>query len=337
MTRVLLHHLLTFLFASLTMWGIHLGGIYQFTGIVIIFIIHPSLDFITTSIFGEVNQLKKFPSDLSLFLWAPFQTFFLLGSLYYLSFESNLFFLFAGSVSIGLVTGGFGITISHELIHRSSSWQRGFGVYLLSQVCYSVFRIEHVHGHHRRVATPEDPASAPKGMNIYKFIPQAIIGVFHSAYKIENKRLRKTSGINKFLAHRFFHYALLSLLWISYSFLLFGTKGLFIFLIQSLVAIILLETIDYIEHYGLRRQLLPSGKYAPVNDSHSWDTNFHFTNTTLFNLGKHAHHHQNASVPYQKLSSSPGANNYPFGYSFAIILALVPPLWFKTVDPLIKE
>ena len=109
-----------------------------------------------------------------------------------------------------------------------------------------------------------------------------------------------------------------------------------IFLGQSLMAIILLECVDYIEHYGLRRKEISPGIYEPVTEKHSWDTNFFVTNTSLFNLGKHAHHHRQAGVPYQKLHSSPDANQYQFGYSTAILITLVPPLWFKLIHPRIK-
>ena len=112
---------------------------------------------------------------------AAYQTLFLFSGIYFLSSENNLLYLALGSVSIGIITGGFGITIAHELVHRPVKWQRGLGVWALALVNYAVFRIEHVHGHHRNVAAPEDPASAKKGENIYLFIPKAIVGVFKGA------------------------------------------------------------------------------------------------------------------------------------------------------------
>ena len=134
-------------------------------------------------------------------------------------------------------------------IHRIQG--RRLGVWALALVNYAVFRIEHVHGHHRKVATPEDPASAKKGENIYLFIPKAIYGVFKGAISIENKRMKKVGKIWIYpLYHRIFHYLYLSIGFGLTFYLLSGQLGLLAFMIQSLVAITLLEMIDYVEHYA---------------------------------------------------------------------------------------
>ena len=335
--RSVLYHTLPYFFSCLTLLGIFKGGIYQFVGIVIIFLIHPLLDHFLTKLFGDHKISIETTTNFSLYLWPLYQSLFLLLAIKSLIVEKNLFCFIAGCVSIGIITGGFGITIAHELIHRTTKWERGLGVYILNLVSYAPFRIEHVHGHHRNVATPFDPATAKKGEHIYAFIPKAIVGVFKGAKKIEDSRIvrLKKSGYT-FFYHRIYQYIFFTLITSIFIYLLFGFIGIFIFFFQSLVAISLLEMVDYIEHYGLQRKMLPDGTFEPIGANHSWDTNFFLTNTSLYNLGKHAKHHQIASLPFQQLESTHGANNYPFGYSTAVLIALYPPLWRKLVDPLIE-
>ena len=339
MTRSFLYHFWPYFLSALTLVGVYFGGWMSGFGILIIFIAHPLLDHFLTIFFGDQKAPVENASNISLYIWPAYQTIFLFSGIYFLSTENNSFYLALGSISIGIITGGFGITIAHELVHRPIKWQRGLGVWALALVNFASFRIEHVHGHHRNVATPEDPASAKKGENIYLFIPKAIIGVFKGAKKIEDSRIArlKASPIEKVLLHRTNQYTAFTVVLSVVFFLLFGAKGVLCFFIQSIVAISLLEMVDFIEHYGLQRKRLENGKYEPVGPEHSWDTNFFMTNTSLYNLGKHAHHHQVASLSFQNLTNTPGAHNYPFGYSTAVLLALVPPLWRKTVDPLLPE
>ncbi len=303
-------------------------------GILVLFVLHPALDHILTKIIGEIEHLDKSPSDVSVYLYPIYQTIFLIWGIGQISLEPSVTYKVLGAISIGLITGGFGITLSHELIHRPKKWEIGLGVLLLSQVSYSIFRIEHVFGHHRNVGTPKDCVSARLGENIYIFIPKAIVKSFFSAWEIEHSRIKR-KNLSLFY-NRILHYTFIQVLWMSLFYFSFGMVGLMIFLGQSLMAIILLECVDYIEHYGLRRNEISPGVYEPVTEKHSWDTNFYVTNTSLFNLGKHAHHHRQAGVPYQNLRSSPAANQYQFGYSTAILITLVPPLWFKLIHPKIK-
>ncbi len=337
--RATLYHTWPYLLSGLTFLGIYLGGIFNAIGIGVIFIVHPLLDHVLTKIIGDEKKAIEHASNFSLYLWPIYQTIMLLYCASILSNEENLLHFTLGTISVGIITGGFGITIAHELVHRTTKWQRGLGVWVLALVNYAVFRIEHVHGHHRNVATPEDPASAQRGENIYAFIPKAMLGVFIGAKKIEDNRIARlnTHWAVKVFHHRFYQYIFYSVSLCSLFYALFNVQGLIFFLIQSFVGVSLLEMVDFIEHYGLQRKKLENGKYAPVGPEHSWDTNFFMTNTSLYNLGKHAHHHQVASMSFQHLTNTPGAHNYPFGYSVAVLLALVPPLWRKVVDPLIDQ
>jgi alkane 1-monooxygenase len=236
------------------------------------------------------------------------------------------------AIAVGAITGGLGITIAHELGHRSSLVDRWIAKALLVSVCYGHFFVEHVRGHHVRVATPEDPATAPRGMNVYRFIMRSVLGSFLHAWKLEIKRLRRQrlpsfGPFNWVLTGSVLSLALLSLAaWQG------GSAAACFFVLQSIVAVVLLEIINYLEHYGLQRRKI-AGRYEPVREVHSWNADFMVSNWILFNLQLHSDHHVHVQRPYEQLRTMPQAPQLPAGYPAMVMLALVPPLWFATMNP----
>jgi alkane 1-monooxygenase len=218
---------------------------------------------------------------------------------------------------VGLYTGGIGITVGHELCHKKEFLPRITADLLLSSVWYQHFAVEHVRGHHLHVSTPEDPASARRGENVYSFLFRSIVKGFGHALKIDAGKV--WIGVAMAMA-----FTALS------SF--FGAKVLGFFLFQAVVAFVLLELVNYIEHYGLSRKPLGNGRYEKVTPIHSWNSAHKFSNLLLFNLQRHSDHHAMANLPYTVLKHHESAPQLPSGYPGMILLALVPPLWFKFMD-----
>lgn len=218
---------------------------------------------------------------------------------------------------VGLYTGGIGITVGHELCHKKEFLPRITADLLLSSVWYQHFAVEHVRGHHLHVSTPEDPASARRGENVYSFLFRSIVKGFGHALKIDAGKV--WMGVAMAMA-----FTALS------SF--FGAKVLGFFLFQAVVAFVLLELVNYIEHYGLSRKPLGNGRYEKVTPIHSWNSAHKFSNLLLFNLQRHSDHHAMANLPYTVLKHHESAPQLPSGYPGMILLALVPPLWFKFMD-----
>ncbi len=246
------------------------------------------------------------------------------------------------AISIGFTLGAIGITVAHELIHRASPIERGLGVFLLLLVSYAHFRIEHVHGHHRRVATREDPASARLGENIYAFYVRSIVGSFRSAWRIEAARLARRNRRVWGIANRMIWYVAVEAAIYAALLGLLGWPAAALFAGQSLVAVLSLETVNYFEHYGLERRRVGESRdgtprYEPVAAQHSWNTNCRLTNWYLFNLGYHSDHHLDAGRPYQRLRDRVATPQHPSGYSAMMLLSLVPPLWRRINDPLVLE
>jgi alkane 1-monooxygenase len=243
----------------------------------------------------------------------------------------------AGKVAtMGLMCGIYGINVAHELGHRATKWERDLACTLLLSSLYMHFIIEHNRGHHKRVGTPDDPASARFGESLYAFWPRTILFSFLSAWNIEADRLRK-EGHSPFGVHN----EMIRFLLIEAALLiaiqgLFGAKVLFAFALAALIGVLLLETVNYIEHYGLGRPLNERGNFGRVQHVHSWNSDHIVGRVMLFELTRHSDHHYQASRKYQVLRSLPEGPQLPTGYPGMMLLSLVPPLWFRVVDPIVK-
>ena len=235
-------------------------------------------------------------------------------------------------LSVGLVTGGQGITIAHELGHSRSGMDRLLARLLLVFVGYGHFYIEHNRGHHARVATPDDPATSRLGESLYRFLPRAIIGSLASAWRLEAERLRRRRQDVINVRNQ--------MLWLTGAPLLvafaistvLGAPGLLFFAGQCVVAFTLLEAVNYVEHYGLLRGRTSGGTPERVSFRHSWNASERLSNMLLFNLQRHADHHANPTRPYSTLRHREESPQLPTGYPGMLLLALVPRLWFHVMD-----
>lgn len=315
-----------------TLYGLVMGGSGYWIGILLILVLHPILD----QVFKDL-KIPDTPASLTwmklqVYLYPLLQTILLvIGAHQFIdeTFSNQIVIL----ISTGLVTGGLGITLAHECVHRSQKHQRAIGLFLLSQVNYCHFRIEHIYGHHRRVGTLDDPATARLNESLYHFLIRSTFMGLYSAWVLENKR----NSNKPFYSHRFLHYFLFQFFWPILFYLNFNLAGVIFLSLQSLIAIILLETVNYIEHYGLVRTIQSNGRPSAVESHHSWDSSFTLTNMTLFNLGKHAHHHLNANLEASKLHSDTTAHQLPVGYSVALLMAFIPPVWRRVIHPKIAD
>lgn len=240
------------------------------------------------------------------------------------------FVLFA--LAVGTVTGGVGITVAHELGHRRSQLDRVLSRLLLLTVGYGHFYVEHNRGHHARVATADDPASAPRGMHVYRFIARSLVGSFVHGWRLEALRLSRNGRSPWRLANWVLTGSLLSLSLLIIAAIALGSDAALFVALQAGWAVALLEIVNYIEHYGLRRTILPSGRAEPVAPRHSWNADYIVSNWLLFNLQLHSDHHAHVERPFETLRSVALAPQLPAGYPTMVLAALIPPLWFAWMD-----
>ena len=237
------------------------------------------------------------------------------------------------AVLVGLYYGAVGIAVAHELMHRPSRLDRWLGDFLLCTVTYPHFSIEHVYGHHIRVATPEDPASARLGESLYAFIPRSVIGGLRGAWSIEVRRL-KSRGQAWFSIHnRMLGYLVIVSAWYLAAWLFVGVYGLAAVAIQSAVAIFSVETINYMQHYGLQRKELAPGRYERPDVQHCWNWETRFSGLYFLNLGRHSEHHRSANRRFDALRVLDGQPRLPGGLIPMYLTAIVPPLWFAIMNP----
>ncbi|MBK8920434.1 MAG: alkane 1-monooxygenase [Saprospirales bacterium] len=236
------------------------------------------------------------------------------------------------TLSTGIIVGTIGINVAHELGHRSKDFEQAMSKWMLLTALYQHFFIEHNRGHHKNVATGHDPATARFGESLFAFWPRSVTGSWRNAWRLERERLQKTGRPFWSLHNEMLRFQVWQLLWLAAIGVLLGVKALLGALLIALVGILLLETINYIEHYGLRRRLLPSGRPEPVTPAHSWNSNHELGRIFLYELTRHSDHHYKASRKYQVLRHLGESPQLPFGYPTSVLLALVPPLWFRVMD-----
>lgn len=229
-------------------------------------------------------------------------------------------------LAVGFVTGGQGITFAHELGHSRRRLDRVLAWALMASVGYAHFMVEHYRGHHPRAATWADPASARRGESLWRFLPRTLVGSWVSAWTLERARLaqRGLGWARSPLAAC----VALNLLFCGVLLASGATKMLAFWAIQAAFAVWLLETVNYIEHYGLRRADGPGGRPEPFGLHHAWNADHVLSNSLLANLQRHSDHHMQAWKPYPELQALPGPQ-LPTGYAGCLLLAAVPPLWFS--------
>jgi alkane 1-monooxygenase len=236
------------------------------------------------------------------------------------------------TLGAGIMAGAGGINVAHELGHRASKGEQLLAQIMLLPSLYQHFFVEHNRGHHKNVATDEDPASARLGENVFGFWFRSVSGGWRSAWALERERLAKAGLPIISWSNAMLRYSLFQTLWLGIVFYFFGWKGLLGALAVALVSFLLLETVNYIEHYGLRRKMLSTGKPEPVSPRHSWNSDHELGRIFLYELTRHSDHHYKSTRKYQILRHMDESPQLPFGYPTSIVLALVPPLWFRLMN-----
>ncbi|TVP56973.1 MAG: alkane 1-monooxygenase [Halomonadaceae bacterium] len=239
-------------------------------------------------------------------------------------------------LSVGVIGGIMAINIGHELIHKDTTLETWAGGLFLALVNYAGFKVEHLRGHHVHVSTPEDASSSRFNQGLYHFLPRAMARNFVNAWSLEAQKLRrKNQRVVSWHNELIWWYSISALVAAGFFFA-FGLAGLVFFLIQGLLAGTTLEIINYIEHYGLHRRVQANGRFERVTPAHSWNSNYLLTNLFLFHLQRHSDHHAYPRRRYQVLRHYDESPQLPGGYAAMFVLAMVPPLWKKVMNPRVE-
>lgn len=234
-----------------------------------------------------------------------------------------------------IITGsmlGFGLNLSHELGHKKDWLGRKLGLFNSALGGYGHFSIEHNRGHHRHVATAEDPASSKMGETIYRFVFREMPGAFFRAWDLETERLERQGQSPWSLHNEIIQAGLVTLGLYGGLIAAFGPKMVPVLAVVAFWGAFQLTSANYIEHYGLLRRKLPDGRYERCEPHHSWNSNHIISNLIVFHLQRHSDHHANPTRSYQSLRNFPELPTLPSGYFGMFLAAYVPPIWFAIMD-----
>lgn len=238
--------------------------------------------------------------------------------------------------SIALCNASLVMTAAHELIHKESRLERLIGSFLLVFACNPGFNVEHIRGHHRHVATPADTSSAQMGQSFYRFILRAYMGMNVGPWFIEKRRLNRRgySALNWRNELIWLHF--LTLVFALAFYLAFGMRGIIFFIGQGLITQTAEQMANYTQHYGLKRHKLNENRYERFSPAHAWCCNFILSNMLSFQLPRHTDHHIHPRRRYQVLCHTEESPQMPTGYIGMFLMALIPPLWFRVMNPRIR-
>ncbi len=294
----------------------------------------------------DANPDPNSDADLSWYklitiIWAPVQAITLFSIMFYAVRADHLagwevFFLIA---NMGIISGTIGITYAHELMHQKPKLERWMGDILMAMALYSHFRSEHMLVHHRYVATPRDPVTARYNEGFHTFFPRVLHECFRSAWNAEKAMLARRDKPVWDLRNPFWRYGALQLAFLVLSFLIAGWIGVLLFVAQAFIAIWQLELVNYVEHYGLTRKHLGDGKYEHVLPRHSWNSAHKASNWLLINLQRHSDHHYKPDrrFPLLQTYDKDEAPQLPYGYPVMTMLAMIPPVWRRYMNPRVRQ
>lgn len=241
--------------------------------------------------------------------------------------------LIGGGLGLALFVGTGGVNVAHEFVHRHREPAcRVAGTGLLAFTCDANWPIYHLSGHHTRVGLADDVSTAKRGEYIFAFILRSIWGTNAYGFRFEAARLKRRElpwwhWSNRALRVQVFPLGVAAAyVWLA------GWPGLIAYVSIAFAGKAFLESVSYIEHYGLVR-----APGEPVASRHSWDCYRILTNAVLYNLPRHADHHLAGHQPYWCNATQDDAPRMRFGYGLTILAAFVPPLWHRLTAPVLAD
>lgn len=319
--------------------ALYFKGPWSYLTIILSFVIIPIIEIILPQDSSNYSDTeithKKFNKlfDWMLYLNLPIVYSILIWSLFVVSSNTLKIYEFIGLfLSVGMVLGSNGINVAHELGHRQTTNERFIGKALLIPSFYMHFYIEHNYGHHLHAATKEDPATAKYNQSVYWFWFTSVIRQYISAWKIQIKLLKNNNQTFLSLKNDMLWYLIIQFSYLLIIYIAFGKIALLFIICAGITGFILLETVNYIEHYALLRTKTESGRYERVKKHHSWNSNHIVGRIVLYELTRHSDHHYKSSKKYQVLDCHEDSPQMPYGYPTSMLISLCPPLWFKIMN-----
>ncbi len=277
-------------------------GVLTYTPLLFSFVFIPLLELFfkpnSNNLTDHKKERLKKDSYFNFILYAivPIQIGFVIFFLIAIQEDLTTFETIGRISSLGVLCGILGINVGHELGHRSNRFEQFLGEILLLTSLETHFIPYHNRGHHYNVATPKDPATARKGELVFTFWFRSQIGSYIQAWKIEINKLKKYGKPFLSFENNMLLYTLLQILVLASIHQLINLETMFAFIAAATIGILLLETVNYIEHYGLLRKVKENGKFERVQPHHSWNSDHVVGRTILFELSRHSDHQEHVNI-----------------------------------------
>ena len=288
---------------------------------------------------ATTRESQLFLYKLSLWLWAAFWPVAFVFALWQMLFVGQLALWEIGvTAAILTLVAQTVFIVGHELVHRRALWERRLGEFLLASVSYPHYATEHVYIHHPRVCTPLDPGSAPKGLSFWQYLPAEVANNLVGAWRFERRRLTRRHLPLWHYTNAFWRYTVQILFWYGLILWWGGPVALLLYLALCGSVVFSMKISNYVQHYGLRRIRMPTGRYEPVKPRHAWSAAYKFTNWLYYNMQRHADHHtSNHRYPLLQHHGEAASPQLPGSYAQMNGMALSPKRWFETIDPLLDR
>ena len=337
-------YLLAYLLPLAAFVGVYYGGWLSFSAFILAFVCIPVIESILPANpanhadSSEMSREKRKFFDILLYLNVPIVYGLVVFLGYRVSFSSlDTYELIGMTLGVGIIVGTCGINVGHELGHRENAFEQLLARLLLTPAFYTHFTMEHNYGHHKNVGTPSDANTARYGESVYAFWIRSVSTAYVNAWTLQRSFLEKKGVAYWNLRENIvLQGMILQILYLVLVFTFLSLPGALAVIIAGIIGVLLLESVNYIEHYGLVRKQMPSGRYEPVNPSHSWNSDHELGRIFLYELTRHSDHHFKSTRKYQILRHLEDSPQLPYGYPASLIIALVPPIWMSMVNPRVK-
>ncbi|WP_419857051.1 fatty acid desaturase [Candidatus Palauibacter irciniicola] len=288
---------------------------------------------------ATTRESQLFLYKLSLWLWAAFWPLAFVFALWQVLVVGRLSLWEMGvTAAILTLVAQTVFIVGHELVHRRALWERRLGEFLLASVSYPHYATEHVYIHHPRVCTPLDPGSAPKGLSFWQYLPAEVANNLVGAWRFERRRLTRRHLPLWHYTNAFWRYTVQIVFWYGLILWWGGPWALLLYLALCGSVVFSMKISNYVQHYGLRRIRMPTGRYEPVKPRHAWSAAYKFTNWLYYNMQRHADHHtSNHRYPLLQHHGEAASPQLPGSYAQMNGMALFPKRWFETIDPLLDR
>ncbi|MDG2396635.1 MAG: alkane 1-monooxygenase [Flavobacteriaceae bacterium] len=319
-------------------------GYFSFTSLIYAYGFIPFIEFFMSGNSNHESEkrnssnFKNLFFDLLLYLNLPIVVFLLFYGFLVLNHSDLFIYEQIGIIfSLAILLATNGINVAHELGHRSNLFEQTISKILLMFSLYMHFYIEHNKGHHKNVGTELDPATAKFNQNLYSFWISSTIGQYKNAW-IYQLDFLKNNGLGFYsFKNQMLFFTIFQLLYLFALFFTWGFSGIIIGASVAVISFLMLETINYIEHYGLSRKKSSSGRYERVQTQHSWNSEHYIGRIVLYELTRHSDHHYKTSKKYQFLENKIESPQLPFGYPTSMIIAMIPTIWFSIMNKQIEK